>query len=125
MAHEEMLLNAVKSRHYNGVKRAFDRKANVNAPDDMGWTSLHHAAYHGYDEIVDLLLAHDDIDTSLTTRKQETSRDLAFLNCHAKIVQKLEAAWPPFAHVSRVAEPKTCHAEPLITTKGRHRSLFD
>jgi hypothetical protein len=47
MTPEEMLLKAVKERHYNGVRRGFE-KAKVNAPDEVGWTSLHYAAYHGF-----------------------------------------------------------------------------
>lgn len=48
MTPEEMLLKAVKERHYNGFKRAFETKADVNAADDTGCTSLHYAAYYGF-----------------------------------------------------------------------------
>ena len=33
------------------------------------WTSLHHAAYHGF----------DDVDITMTTPQRETAPDLAFL----------------------------------------------
>jgi hypothetical protein len=126
MTPKEMLFKAVKDRHYNGVRRAFEAKADVNAaaPDD-GWTSLHYAADHGFDEIVGLLLRHDDIDATLTTPQGKTARDLAFLNCHDAIVRKLDAVPSRISHLSRVAEPKTSHIETSITTSGRPRSLFD
>jgi ankyrin repeat protein len=125
MTPEELLLKAVKSRHYNGIKRAFEAKANVNAPDDIGWTSLQHAAYYGFDEIVDLLLSHDDIDVSAKTPQQETARDLAFLNCHDKIAAKLDAAHFPTGCPSRVIGPASSRVEASIVTTGRPRSLFD
>jgi hypothetical protein len=125
MTPDEMLLKAVKERHYNGVRWAFESKANVNAVDHAGWTSLHHAAFHGFDEIVDLMLSHDDIDSSLRTPQGETARDLAFINCHDMIVQKLDAVPSRISHLSRVAEPKTSHVETSISTSGRPRSLFD
>jgi ankyrin repeat protein len=52
MTPEEMLLKAVKERHYNGVRRAFEANANVNATDEAGWTSLHLAFIMGHDNIV-------------------------------------------------------------------------
>jgi ankyrin repeat protein len=125
MTPEEVLRKAVKERHCQGVKRAFEAKANVNATDDTGWTSLHHTAYHGFGEIVDLLLGHPDIDVTVETPNHETARDLAFIACHDNIVHKLDARRQAFAHVSRVTEPKPRHAEALISTKGRPRSLFD
>jgi len=125
MTPEEMLLKAVMSRHYNGVRRAFEAKANVNAIDDTGWTSLHHAAYHGFDEIADLLLSHEDIDQTLTTPRGETARDLAFVGCHEGIVDKLDATEPLLCHAERVAEPKSSRVEASVTTKGSPRSLLD
>jgi ankyrin repeat protein len=124
MTTEDRLLKAVKERHYNGVKRALEN-ANVNATDDIGWTSLHHAAYHGFDDIVDLLMSHPDIDTGIETPNHETARDLAFVNCHDGIVQKLAAAQPRLTHTTRVAEPKPRRVDTSITTRGRPRSLFD
>jgi ankyrin repeat protein len=85
MTPEEVLRKAVKERHCQGVKRAFEAKANVNATDDTGWTSLHHTAYHGFGEIVDLLLGHPDIDVTVETPNHETARDLAFIACHDNI----------------------------------------
>jgi ankyrin repeat protein len=125
MTPEEMLFKAVRDRHYNGVRRAFEAKANITATDDIGWTSLHPAAYHGFDEIVDLLLSHDDVDVGLKTPQQETARDLAFLNYHDKIVQKLEAVPSRISHPSRVPEPKNSHVETSITASGPPRSLFE
>jgi hypothetical protein len=125
MTPEEMLLKAVKSRHYSGVRRAFDAKADVNATDDAGWTSLQYAAYHGFDDIVDLLLRHEEIDPTLTTPQGETARDLAFVMCHDGIVQKLDAATPRISYVARMTEPKRNRTEAAITTKGRPRTLFD
>jgi hypothetical protein len=124
MTPEEILLKAVKDRHYNGVRRALE-KADVNGTDDIGWTSLHHAAFHGFDEIVDLLLGHSEIDTRFETPTHETARDLAFIACHDGIVRKLDTAKPQFSHADRVAEPKPSRVEASITTKGRPRSLFD
>ncbi len=124
MTPDEMLLKAVKERHYNGVRRAFDTKPDVNAADDTGWTSLHHAASHGFDEIVDLLLSHDDIDPTLTTPQGETARDLAFVMCHDGIVQKLDAARPSISHAGRLASRATGIKAP-ISTMGRQRSFFD
>ena len=124
MTPEEMLLKAVKERHYNGVKRAFERNANVNAVDDAGWTCLHYAAYHGFDEIVDVLLSHDAIDPTLRTPQGQTARDLAFIACHDNIVQMLDASRSLISHLSRTPDPKATRVEAVTSTKGRQRSLF-
>jgi hypothetical protein len=86
---------------------------------------MHHAAHHGFDEIVDLLLSHPDIDLSAETPNHETARDLAFVNCYDGIVQKVVAARPRITCTTRVAAAEASHVESVITTRGRPRSLFD
>jgi len=58
MSLEEELFEAIQARDGYKVKRLLEKGANINAKDNIGWTPLHFAAYHGITDIVRLLLEH-------------------------------------------------------------------
>ncbi len=56
------LIQAAKDGNIEAVKQHLAAGADVNAKDkksrfSIGWTSLHHAAFEGHKEVVELLIA--------------------------------------------------------------------
>jgi cytohesin len=47
---------AVRAGNLAGVRAALAQNANVNAPDEYGWTPLHQAAWEGHVAVVQVLL---------------------------------------------------------------------
>ena len=93
------LYRAAYNGHKHVVKLLLDNKADVNTPDENGWSALHGASYRGHSVIVaDLILweanvnAKDvDGDTPLDWAKGKTNIIKLLLNYGAKTNAELKA----------------------------------
>lgn len=73
------------------TKRLLEKGAAVNVQNRTGETALMYAAWRGYQEIVQLLLAHD-ADVTLKNRQGDTALTLAEAKGHLATVEMLKAA---------------------------------
>ena len=78
-------MTAVQSQDIDLIKYLIDKKANVNAQDNKGFTSLHRSAEMGFTEITKLLLnnrADKDISsqgfTALDLAKKEIKQRIYY-----------------------------------------------
>ncbi len=85
------------------VRTHLAKSANVNAFDAQGRTALHHAAIHGDEEMVMMLIKAGAIAT-MRDRQRQTARDYARRFEHEQLVDLLEP--------SRVAEIRPDEVEP-------------
>ena len=61
---------------------------DINSHDDQGWTSLHHAAANGHEEIVDLLL-QENVSIEAKNEEGDTALALAVLAGHSESARML------------------------------------
>ena len=84
------LMNAIQDKELEKVQWLVDRKANVNAADDRGFTPMHRAAEMGLADTVKFLLAHG---AKADSRAGEyTPCSLARMRGEDEIVRLLEEA---------------------------------
>ncbi|KAG2500637.1 hypothetical protein HYH03_001404 [Edaphochlamys debaryana] len=72
------------------VQQLISHGADVNAPDNNGWTPLHTAAYHGQEEIVRILLANK-ANVNARNKSDETPLHLAAKWPQDRVVEALLA----------------------------------
>ncbi|GLC49139.1 hypothetical protein PLESTB_000186600 [Pleodorina starrii] len=70
------------------VQQLISHGADVNAPDNNGWTPLHTAAYHGQEEIVRILLAAN-ANVNARNKSEETPLHLAAKWPQDRVVEAL------------------------------------
>ncbi|GFR47519.1 hypothetical protein Agub_g9237 [Astrephomene gubernaculifera] len=85
-------LSSADSRHSDTshVQQLINHGADVNAPDNNGWTPLHTAAYHGQEEIVRILLAAN-ADVNARNKTEETPLHLAAKWPQDRVIEALLA----------------------------------
>lgn len=77
------------------VQMLLEKGASVNARDGRGWTALHRAVGRGHTEVVNLLLAKEEVDVSAIKSRGTSSEEgmaplhVAVRNGHYYIAQKL------------------------------------
>ena len=85
------LIEAIKSGNQAAAQEVIEAGADLNSPDDQGWTPLNWAAGTGDVEIVELLLERG-ADPLATGRDLRTPQMIALAAGHADVVQRLRAA---------------------------------
>ena len=78
---------ACANNHLDIVKYLLGQKVNVNKSNFCGWTSLHHAAFHGHFEVVKLLIKSNPFISS--THFGATPLDVAVSGGHFNVVKLL------------------------------------
>ena len=78
---------ACANNHIDIVKYLLGQKVNVNKGNFCGWTSLHHAAFHGHFEVVKLLIKSNPFIYS--THFGATPLDVAVSGGHFNVVKLL------------------------------------
>lgn len=71
------------------VKLLIEYGANVNAAQHGGWTPLHQAASHGFEQTVRLLL-NAGANPDIKSEDGRTARDMAEENGHRQVVELLQ-----------------------------------
>jgi uncharacterized protein len=87
------LHSAAVSRSLAIVKRLLERRAEVNARQQGGWTPLHAAAFNGDVPMAECLLAHG-ADPSLKNDDGKTAIDVAIEKGHGAVVDLLRSSAP-------------------------------
>ncbi len=72
-----------------------DPTIDVNAQDEDGMTALHYATQHGWIEVVQRLLAHQDINPSLKDKQERTPLDIARAAGNTTIINMFPTIEPP------------------------------
>eukprot|EP01119_Soliformovum_irregulare_P025236 TRINITY_DN9295_c0_g1_i2.p1 TRINITY_DN9295_c0_g1~~TRINITY_DN9295_c0_g1_i2.p1 ORF type:complete len:415 (-),score=120.51 TRINITY_DN9295_c0_g1_i2:937-2181(-) len=67
---------------YHVAKYLIDKGADVNHPDQIGWTPLHAAACSSNDRVLDLLLAHPSIEVNCANSEKNTPLHYICKNGH-------------------------------------------
>lgn len=88
---ETALMTAAHSGQAGAMRLLLARGTNVNAQHSRGWTALHHAAWQGHEEAVDVLLWHR-ANPALTNEGGSTAASLAFQRTHNAIGRKITGA---------------------------------
>ena len=71
------------------VELLIARGASVDTSNKRGLTPLHHAAQHGYSDVVDVLLQSPTADLDAQTRNGDTALHLAAKKGHVNVVDML------------------------------------
>lgn len=87
-AKNNVLIQPSLSESLPTVMLLLDAKANIEAPDQNGWTALHIAASKGNKELVSLLLSRG-AQVNATTTANQTPILMAACNGHTQVVQEL------------------------------------
>jgi ankyrin repeat protein len=81
-------LRLLNSESIDCALALLDAGANIEAPDQNGWTALHIAASKGNDAIVDLLMSRGAF-INATTVSNQTPLLMAACNGHIAVVRRL------------------------------------
>jgi len=90
--HKTALLKAISKKNIEIINILLDARADVNTKDSSGYTPLHSAAMFGTLEMVETLLAVDNINVNAVTTDKCTPISLAARKGHEDIVNALITA---------------------------------
>lgn len=102
---ETALMAAAAAGQAQAMRLLIGNGADINAQHSRGWTSLHHAAWRGHEEAVDVLLWHR-ANTLLPNEGGHTASALAYQSGHNDIGRKIGDAFKLFGlnHFQRGVE---------------------
>ncbi len=91
---ETAFMLAMEEEHLDAARLLLDAGADINAADDLGWTSLMGCAVKGIENSVDFLLAHG-ADTEIADEDGLQAKDFAMERGHLQLAKKIGNAKKP------------------------------
>ena len=89
MTLKQIFLESCEGNEFNKVRSALTLDADVNWHDDDGWTGLHFAAHHNYEELLELLLVQTGVNVNMKDNNKETPLLKACYEGRENIVRRL------------------------------------
>lgn len=112
-----LLLSAVKSRNVGLLNKLIEKGVDLNIPNKQGFTPLMLACRHGFDDIVQILLANG-AKTALTDKKGNTVLHHACIEGYTNIAQQIISSNPELINLLNTEK-----VSPLVYAISLHEDI--
>ncbi|HHF7368131.1 TPA: ankyrin repeat domain-containing protein [Legionella bozemanae] len=112
-----LLFSAVKSRNVELLNKIIEKGVDLNIPNKQGFTPLMLACRHGFDDIVQILLANG-AKTALTDKKGNTVLHHACIEGYTNIAQQIISSNPELINLLNTEK-----VSPLVYAISLHEDI--